>query len=66
MYWCYSKLSGPHGEEYQKKESARVQKDQKKKDTDVKKNSNCNEEEPILVDDADVPESSTEKIKEQN
>ena len=65
-YWRYAKLSGPHGEDYRKKESARVQKYQKKKDQDLQESSNGNEEEPILVDDTDVTESRTEKIKEQN
>ena len=60
-YWWYAKLSGPDGEDYQKKESARVQKYQKKKDQDLQESSNGNEEEPILVDDTDVTESRTEK-----
>ena len=65
-YWRYAKLSGPDGEDYRKKESARVQKYQKKKDQDLQDSSNDNDEEPILVDDTDVTESRTEKIKEQN
>ena len=62
-YWRYAKLSGPHGEDYQKKESARMQKYQKKKGKDLQESSNGNEEEPILVDDTDVTESRTEKSK---
>ena len=65
-YWWYAKLSGPDGEDYRKKESARVQKYQKKKDQDLQESSNGNDEEPILVNDTDVTESRTEKIKEQN
>ena len=36
----------------------------KKKDQDLQESSNGNEEEPILVNDTDVTESRTEKIKE--
>ena len=43
-----------------------MQKYQKKKDQDLQESSYGNEEEPILVDDTDVTESRTEKIKEQN
>ena len=43
-----------------------MQKYQKKKDQDLQESSYGNEEEPILVNDTDVTESRTEKIKEQN
>ena len=67
QYWCYTKLTCPEGEEYQKRESAHVSKAYNKKKC-LEVEAELPEDDRSIIDDngEDLGETKEDRIKEQN
>ena len=67
QYWHYTKLTGPEGEEYRKRESTRVSKAYNKKKC-LEVEAELPEDDISIIDDKgeDLGETKEDRIKEQN
>ena len=67
QYWHYTKLTGPEGEKYQKRESARVSKAYNKKKC-LEVEAELPEDDISIIDNKgeDLGETKEDRIKEQN